>query len=806
MARNIFQQTIVPEKPRALADERVYVYVPKATNDDKGIASFEDRDFNVKEGNVSLIWPIKMEVEELSNPLENISRIKVLEDEFETTGNEASVMNPKNGLTYKSATAEVKLKRTKRNAFTKPDLVQLSNHDFDATEDSNGFVKYTIKKNNPFFEPSLVHLSDSDFEKDSNEVVKVKWPIASDSKYGLVKISPNSDGYLKFAGNGDLSVDIDTVKKYIVSKLTKGDFGLDKVENRAFDSYIYDDFGNSMKSHFEEKFSEKVNVDTWNSLFLDWNPPSDDLRTPQLRFDALTEKDRALQNEIEAVRSTESFLGYFSSSSELSKYPANEHYGHYAFIMETSTYWAVEMDDGVYTWVDTKQKTLGHPDLLETDSSVIQPNGIASIGSSMKWLSSDHVHPVDTTRLGVDIYKSTDIKIKTERSTGSDFKFSLWEDKNGVYEPNREVNVPYVRQSQLLHNWAGNHEFVDDERYEDRYWAGSVEDFENEKSYGKSTIFFVEDEEEYTEENFVTYKLLVDAGLRILEGDQREAIVTVNKSDAENLVGKTLTLRLGSHVDFNTGKEFTYYQLEPIIEDAYAANKLIVSTGTGNLDTLNIRANSILATNKNGGESILEKGRLLLSGDENAVETFDTEDIEGRLLVSDGLGGVKLSNFIKAGNVLVTGENGVLDDTKINADNYLVTDISEDVTILEAGQLLISKTGNRITTLPMSNISNRPIVTDGEGGIKEAKFSAYKLLYTDENGSLVPFPMTLADTGKAIGVDSKGEPTLLTLTHPNKLPVDFLTTEPNEDNQNGIKLVILNTKPTNFYNGYIYLY
>ena len=48
-ATNIIQQQIVPNKPKILTQERIYVYVPKATSTTPGIAAFRGRDFNVIE-------------------------------------------------------------------------------------------------------------------------------------------------------------------------------------------------------------------------------------------------------------------------------------------------------------------------------------------------------------------------------------------------------------------------------------------------------------------------------------------------------------------------------------------------------------------------------------------------------------------------------------------------------------------------------------------------------------------------------------------------------------------------------------
>ena len=102
MANNIFQQQITPIKPKVLETERVFVYVPTADKSTPGIASFNERDFGVNSGYVSLIWPEKMLIEQLANPLNNIGSIKVLNDEFVNTNNVASVINPITGTTNNS--------------------------------------------------------------------------------------------------------------------------------------------------------------------------------------------------------------------------------------------------------------------------------------------------------------------------------------------------------------------------------------------------------------------------------------------------------------------------------------------------------------------------------------------------------------------------------------------------------------------------------------------------------------------------------------------------------------------------------
>lgn len=58
MANNIFQQRIKPVTPKVLENERIFVYVPKATTKEAGIAYYNPDDFTVSNlGQVSVKWP-----------------------------------------------------------------------------------------------------------------------------------------------------------------------------------------------------------------------------------------------------------------------------------------------------------------------------------------------------------------------------------------------------------------------------------------------------------------------------------------------------------------------------------------------------------------------------------------------------------------------------------------------------------------------------------------------------------------------------------------------------------------------------
>ena len=175
MANNIFQQQITPVKPKTIESERIFVYVPTAAKNIQGIASYNDRDFGVNNGHVSLIWPEQMLIEQLANPLNNISKIKLLSDEFVNTNNSANIKNPVTGTVYNSNTAEVKLNRQMRDAFARPELVMLDDvSDFETVVGSNKYVKYVLKRNNPLEQPSLIQISTADFIR-KNNIVSINW-------------------------------------------------------------------------------------------------------------------------------------------------------------------------------------------------------------------------------------------------------------------------------------------------------------------------------------------------------------------------------------------------------------------------------------------------------------------------------------------------------------------------------------------------------------------------------------------------------------------------------------------------------
>lgn len=382
--QNIFQQRIRPVLPRILQEERVFVYVPKASGTSAGIAYFPDEEFTVApDGEVTLKWPMKMQIENntVNDPLQTMARVKVNEDEFVHTDEQVVITHPTTGQRYTNTKAAIKLKRTAQDNFVKPGFMMVDQNDFETTEIDSGdtkdpgrYVKYTLKKNNPLEQPSLVKLNNQDFAY--NGEATIRWPYAHDpatgtnrtNEYGLVKIRKNSEGYLKFEDGyldldyTKLKADTDVIPNYggdfadkadyvtedgfavrdaqghIKLKLTKDAIGLGNVENIAFDDYEYDDFGPNMKAHFEAEFNKKLDKTTWNNLFSDWNEPAG--TTVEKVFTDLRAEDESIRD---AMRTNRAFLGFFEDAEDLKNtYPAGEWtYGSAAYIRDTKSYWRV---------------------------------------------------------------------------------------------------------------------------------------------------------------------------------------------------------------------------------------------------------------------------------------------------------------------------------------------------------------------------------------------------------------------------------------------------------------------------------
>lgn len=896
---NFFQTNIVPDKPKILESERVFVYVPKATNTTPGIAKFDSSDFNTNNANVSLKWPIKMQIESLSDPLNTISRVKLLTDEFEHTNKTATITNPVTGDKYFSSLAELQLNRKNRNAFIRPDLVMLSNNDFGTIIDTNGYVKYYLKANNPLQTPSLVKLDNIDF-KQNGDSMAINWPYANKSLnsntngFGLVKIS--DDGYLDFNDNDELIFDIANFQQkngikpsysgneqsdfnqsdYIVQDglakvvdghpiiaITKEAIGLNKVQNKAFSEYVYTDFGQNMQSHFKAEFDNKLDIDTWKKYFADWNPPTQSKSTPQKWLSSLEAEDESIRD---SIKTTKLFLGYFDTIQNLEAlYPANKlTYGCFAFINSTGHYFSVQSTNtkyliqndeklsefiqsnlsilesgdtiGIietgevylwngssavlqsykinYQWYDTNLAELSFQQLAETDALAFMQNGTPSAGSSGKWAQSDHIHPSDTAKLDKDLYKDTTINIVS--TYGDGFTFKLWEeDEEGNYIYNRQVNIPYIRKSQYLHNWNGMQSFIDSEISQEAYWAGTQADFNSQQdTIQNNSLIVIEDDIEDGGGVIITQTDLDKQGITIdLASADRFIIAKTNDIP----IGKILYLDeelsdSGNSRYIAKGIELNTINDLPIVSNngsittiTLSQNKVLIGGENGELKSSELDVNTLLRAKSNSAQFTLAANKLLVSVDSNEIDTYDTGEVANRLIVSDGFGAVITKTF-NTDKVLATKEDGSIIESDFNIDNILVSKVSDVSNILPAGEILISGNGNEVTTYDTGAVADKLLVANGTGGIKVSTISANKLIYTSSQGVLSAFPMTSSDIGKFVGVDENGMPTLLSApASPAVLPVLTYTSNPGT-NTNGTVIAKLNSDPGIYSEGVLYLW
>lgn len=928
---NIFQQRIRPVLPRILQNERVFVYVPKASSTTAGIAYFPNEEFTVgNDGEVTLKWPMRMQIENntVNDPLQTMARVKVNEDEFVHTDEQVVITHPTTGKQYTNTKAAIKLKRTAQDNFVKPGFMMVDQNDFETAEIDSGdtkdpgrYVKYTLKKNNPLDQASLIKLNNQDFAYNSEATIR--WPYAHDpatgtnrtNEYGLVKIRKNSEGYLKFE-NGyldldytKLKTDTDVIPNYggnfadkadyvtedgfavrdaqghIKLKLTKDAIGLGNVENIAFDDYEYDDFGPSMKAHFEAEFNKKLDKTTWNNLFSDWNEPAG--TTVEKVFTDLRAEDESIRD---AMRTNRAFLGFFEDAEDLKNtYPAGEWtYGSTAYIRDTKSYWRVRPtnvnkvvegriptksdvpDDAInstsyrvgrrdtqevyqwngdafvltgerliwvdavvmneediqpyieghasehffvgfrlgcretgavivfngnewadggnmyYEWADAYITTLAWNTFVETDASVLRPDGVANVGTSGKWVSSDHVHPTDTTRLAKSVFDATNITVSSDydEDTANDFKVAFTDGGN------KTLNIPYVKTAKYLHNWNGQSTFVDDTEADDYYWSGSKEEFDTQKDTAENgTMFVVDDDEGFTVANFVQDEELDEAGITISPNLSLERFVITKTNEVSSILNTPLTLK---EEIVNSG--YKRYSVASILPADTVGGKIVITKLVGNnpsLDIYNSTDNTqqtLLGLTADGNiiqtpesEYVKMNTQLLrtrLSGNKLLVNTGGGRDVQllnsidfvtNGIIVADGNGAIKSMSFTSPGKLLQTAG---IDGGELTADIDVNTLVRTTANAFNTLGVVISNGDGTVKSQDFGDTINQLVLTDGNKGIKVQTLANESLVYVNNIGQVVAFPSTSNDAGKVMTVQSNGKIGLQNLpTYPTHLPV-----------------------------------
>lgn len=921
--QNIFQKRVRPVLPRILQEERVFVYVPKASSTSPGIAYFPEAEFTTdSDGKVSLKWPISLQVEnnKINNPLETIARAKFNKDEFVNTNEQATITHPLTNVSYSNNNASIKFKRTAQDLYLKPGFMMVDENEFEKIEqdsqdeqDPGNYVKYKLKANNPLEQSTIIKLDNQDFGYNLNNTkeVTIRWPYANNPAsgtnrtdgYGLVKIRPNSQDYLDF-DEGYLALDINKLKDdisvkptygadensgfedyndYVTAnglakrdeagnmllKLTKDAIGLNKVANKSFNEYVYEDFSKDIKNHFDAK----LNKSEWDKLFSDWSEPVEN--TVQKIVTDLRNEDASIYD---AIRSNRLFLGFFESKQDLENaYPAGEYtYGSTAYVVNSRSYWRVRTNnvniviegrvptaadvpddaehstswyrvgrrdtnqvyqwngtafelttdtldwvdaivaneediqpyidshaqdyffngfrlgcretDGIikwngtewepdgkinYEWADTYITTLAWNSFVETDPLILKPNGIPSVGSSGKWVNSDHIHPTDQTRLAKSVFDSTTIVIESEFNDNEDTDFMTSLEDGG----NKMINIPYVRLAKALHNWNGQNNFTDSQESEDYYWAGTKTEFEAQMEEIKNqTFMIVDDDESYVVDELVTKKDMDDAGITT-EFDQRFIITTTEQFT--NLEGAPLTAIVNDN-------RYTIKSLLPnnikdgqivitsVKEGANATYDTYKSTNSDEQTLLGLTAEgTIIQTSESkyvNTEGLDNKYLVIAKGNGRNVESLRSiQLVEGGIIVSDGTGAIKSTSFTTPGKLLQTaGTNGELLDAQISVNTLVRSNVDE---FNQMGIVVSTGTGE-IERQDLGELDGKILVSDGMSGLRVQDINNESLVFINNEGKVTSYPTTANDAGKVLMVQNDGKVAPQNIPmYPTHLPV-----------------------------------
>jgi len=845
-----FRQQVVPEKPKVLGEERIFVYSPIATANSKGIASFETKDFSTVQGKVKLRWPMDMMVEQLADPTVRPSLTKVLSDEFEKTTIVTKLINPATGIEYESETAEIKLNRRTRNALTRPELVMLGN-DFEAEvvtgPAGESFNKYNIKRQNPLLTPTVVQLDPDDFELASG-IININWPFAHETtSYGLVKIK--TAGGLNFDAENALQLDVDVVRAntrikptyteddtdYIdletglakrdvdgntLIKITKAAVGLDSVENKAFSEWEYDDFGTAMKAYLQAQYDAKLNKALWDGesgLFRDWDTADASDGTVRKYLELLSDEDSSLWASIQSLGL---FLGFFATQSALeTAHPASESLsGHLAYVTATSTYWIVVYNVDVWEWQDTLAE-FDFMELMELDPDNLQQNGdVPSVGSSGKWVNSDHVHPSDAAKLDV----GTTVQITTDAPGDGDFTLEM---------ATPIVNIPYIRTAKHLHNWKNSlPDFVQDETTNESYWAGTAAEFDNVlfNELPAGSLVVVDDDEEYEPGDLVLSDVMDELGITVpARGDSViDNFVVVDVSN--NVYGVPVTITKTSptgddqyrrRVEALTMADAeTPQKLAVVVNSAngptlakltLTANRLLKSDSAGRLETTTLNPNNIPFTGVGSDNVQLAADRVIISDVGNLIKTWSSGIVANRPIGSNGAHTLSVI-LLDTDKVVRSDSNGALESVDWLEANLVKTDLGETPATLTEGAVVIASAGNVVESWVDNGVEDALVVRGATPGSVKLRthLALNKILVTDADGTLRELPH--GDIGQMLVSDGEDGPGWVDVPEAFEyLPQTVLTENPDEETAlafKGLVAVFAQVAPENMRPNCIYYY
>ena len=259
---DIVEQRITPNTPRVIDNQEVKVYVPVASSSQKGVASYNPKDFVIdNKGTVNLKHPISQQ-REFANPLvdpekmanitepghendNSVSLIKLLDLEFK------HVQEGEYGYDPRSILGVVKLNREQlsKESYEKPSLVMIDPDDFLQIVTPEGYTKSNIRwPIYPMDDTTQDIVQDTSrklgfvmshvyFDINDEKILKLHLPIASEESevldaedgFGMVRINTTAtseNSWLRFVprpsdGRKDLAFNEGLLGEYVSGKLNK---------------------------------------------------------------------------------------------------------------------------------------------------------------------------------------------------------------------------------------------------------------------------------------------------------------------------------------------------------------------------------------------------------------------------------------------------------------------------------------------------------------------------------------------------------------------------------------------------------
>lgn len=499
-----------------------------------------------------------------------------------------------------------------------------------------------------------------------------------------------------------------------------------------------------------------------------WNGATFILTTDVLDWvDAVVMNEEDIQPYIEGHASEHFFIGFRLGCRETG-----------AVIEYTENEW-IASGTLNYEWADTYITTLAWNTFIETDPSMLKPDGIANVGTSGKWVSSDHIHPTDETRLAKSVFDATNVTAISEfrNNLPEDFKFTF------IGGGDKELNIPYVRLAKAIHNWNGQSDFIDSKETEDYYWAGTKEEYEAQKdSILNQTMMIVDDGEDYIVGDLLQKSDLDEAGITIYPGHSLERFVTTTTQEAPDLLNTPLSLTLQNN----------RYKLKSILPTNVVDGQIVITSVKNGLNpTYDIYSSTdktqqtLLGLTAEGTlietpevkyvntDGLDNKHLVIAKGNGRTIESLNSIDtVVGGIIVADGTGAIKSTSFTSPGKLLQTaGINGEVLEADIAVNTLVRANPNE---FNEMGIVVSSATGE-VERQDLGMVENQLIVTDGVHGLKTHSLDSESIVYVDNTGKVTAFPVTTNDAGKVLTVQSNGKFAVQNLpVMPTHLPVTSL--------------------------------